>query len=140
MTPQTSYLSQPASQKTTSLLRRALLVDSAFSGLSGLFLMLDATLIATFLGLETPTILTVTGVVLILYALFVLWLANRNPILRPLAWVVIELNALWVIGSAVLIFSNLVPLTTAGKWAIAFVADIVTVFAILQYIGLRRQA
>jgi hypothetical protein len=56
-----------------------------------------------------------------------------------MAWAVIELDVLWVIGSLILIFTSLVPLTTSGKWAVAITADIVTVCAILQYIGLRRQ-
>ena len=139
MTTQTSSLSNPASQKTPSLLRRALLGDVVFSGLSGLFLVLDAKFLANFLGLENPVILAVTGAIVILYALFVFWLANRTPIPRLLAWSVIELNVLWVIGSAVLIFSNLVPLTVPGKWAIAITADIVMLLAIVQYLGLRRQ-
>jgi hypothetical protein len=46
----------------------------------------------------------------------------------------------WVIASAGLIFANLVDFTTAGKWAIAILADVVLVFAIVQFVGLRRLA
>jgi hypothetical protein len=31
-----------------------------------------------------------------------------------------------------------VPFTTAGKWAVAIVADAVLVLAIFQHVGLRR--
>jgi hypothetical protein len=48
------------------------------------------------------------------------------------------LDALWVSGSVIILFTDLVPLTTVGYWAVAIVADIVAVLAILQYIGLRR--
>jgi len=47
-------------------------------------------------------------------------------------------DLLWVVGSAVLIFTNLVPFTTNGKWAIAIVADIVLAFAIVQFVGVRK--
>jgi hypothetical protein len=139
MTTQTSSINPTATQNKPPLLRKALLGNATFSGLSGLFLTLDAAPIAAFIGLENPLILTVTGIVLILYAPLLIWLANQKSIPRLLAWIVIDLDILWVIGSAILIFSNLVPLTVAGKWAIAFAADIVTAFAIAQYIGLRRQ-
>ena len=139
MTTQTSSLPKTGPQTRSSLLRRALLGNATFSGLSGLILALDAAPIAHFLGLENPTILLITGIVLMLYVPFLVWLANKTPIPRLLAWLVIELDFLWVIGSAVLVFSTLVPLTVSGKWAIAILADVVAVFAILQYIGLRRQ-
>jgi hypothetical protein len=45
-----------------------------------------------------------------------------------MAWLVIELDVLWVIGSLILVFTDLVPLTAAGKWTVAITADIVTVF------------
>lgn len=139
MSTQTTSLSKPVAQAPTSLLRRALLGNAAFSGLSGLLFTLDARPIAKFLGLENPMILTIMGLVLLAYAPFLVWLANRKPIPRWLAWMVIELDVLWIIGSAVLIFTDLVPLTGPGKWAIAIVADVVAVFAIVQYLGLRRQ-
>ena len=48
------------------------------------------------------------------------------------------LDVLWVLGSVALIFSNQIPLTVAGKWAVALVADVVALFAVLQYVGVRR--
>ena len=55
------------------------------------------------------------------------------------AWEVIALDVLWVLGSVLLIFTDLVPLSIGGKWTVALIADIVALFAILQYVGLRRQ-
>jgi hypothetical protein len=43
----------------------------------------------------------------------------------------------WVVGSAFILFLPVVSLSTAGKWAIAIVADIVLVFAIWQFFALR---
>jgi hypothetical protein len=134
-TQTTSYLTL----EKKSFLQRALLGNATFSGVSGLIMVLAAGPISQFLGLDDPLILTVIGIVLLLYMPFLVWLAKQSPVPTWMAWAVIELDVLWVIGSLILIFTNLVPLTIGGKWAVAITADIVTVFAVLQYIGLRRQ-
>jgi hypothetical protein len=133
----TATKTHPHSTEKASLLKKAILGNAVFSFLSGLFLTLTAGPAAAFLGVSSAVIQPI-GVVLLLYAPILFWLANQAPINKTLAWIVIELDILWVIGSAVLIFSSLMPLTIAGKWAIAFVADIVAVFAIVQYLGVRR--
>jgi hypothetical protein len=125
--------------ETKSFLQRALLGNAAFSGISGLLMFLAAGPISQFSGLDSPLILSIIGIVLLLYMPLLVWLANQSPVPNWMAWAVIELDLLWVIGSLILIFTSLVPLTTGGKWAIVITADIVTVFAFLQYIGLRRQ-
>jgi len=121
-----------------TLLRRALLGNSIFSTLSGLFFLLDAAPIAAFLGLDMPMMISFLGVNLLVFAAIVYKVATASPINRTFASVIVALDVAWVIGSIVLIFGHLVPLTTGGKWGIAIVADIVTLFAIAQYIGIRR--
>jgi hypothetical protein len=54
------------------------------------------------------------------------------------AWAVILAEAAWVAGSLALLLSGIAPLTVMGKWLIAILADIVGIFAVLQYIGLQR--
>ena len=127
-----------AQSHSPTLLRRALLGNSIFSTLSGLFFLLDAAPIATFLGLDMPIMIRVLGVNLLVFAAIVYKVATAQPINRTLASIIVALDAAWVIGSIVFIFGNLLPLTTGGKWGIAIVADIVTCFAIAQYIGIRR--
>ncbi len=127
-----------AQSQPSSLLRRALLGNSIFSTLSGLFFLFDAAPIAAFLGLDMPMMIQVLGVNLLVFAVIVYKVATATPINRTLASIIIALDVAWVVGSIVLIFSNLLPLTTSGKWGIAIVADIVACFAIAQYIGLRR--
>ena len=43
-----------------------------------------------------------------------------------LVWfgVIVVLDVLWVLASAVLLLSNMVPLTTAGKWIVGILADV----------------
>ena len=125
-------------QDRSRLLRNALLGNSIFSLLSGLDFVLFSGPVAAFLGLSSPAVILVLGVILIAYAYVIFTQARAQALNRSFARFVIISDVLWVIGSAVLIFTGLVDLTTPGKWAIAIIADIVLLFAILQYIGLRR--
>lgn len=124
----------------SSLLRNALFGNSAFSFVSGLASVLFSNSIANFLGLSASWIILVLGVGLILYGIEIFLAARAEPVNKTLATFAVYADLAWVLGSAVLIFANLVDFTTAGKWAIAILADIVLVFAILQYVGLRRLA
>jgi hypothetical protein len=71
--------------------------------------------------------------------LFALGLARnaRRPVVNLVeARVAIALDALWVVGSAVLVLASL--LNATGNWTAAILADVVLAFAICQFIGLRR--
>lgn len=122
-----------------SFLQRAILGNAAFSGISGLVFVIAASPISQFIGLINPLHLAIVGIILLLYMPILVWLANQSPVPTWMAWVVIDLDVLWVIGSLIIVFTSLVPLSTGGKWAVAITADAVTIFAILQYIGMRRQ-
>ena len=139
MAAQSVAQSQTQSQSDSpTLLRRALLANSIFSALSGLFFLLGAAPISAFLGLDMPMMIRFLGVDLLIFGAIVYKVATASPINRTFATVIVALDVVWVIGSIALIFGNIVPLTTGGKWAIAIVADVVTCFAIAQYMGIRR--
>lgn len=129
---------QTATQNSKStLLRRTLQADAIFSALSGLVLIAEAKPLTSFFGVGTPLILLVVGAGCLLYAAGIFY-NIRQPIINPaFAWFTIIGNAAWVLASLVILFAGL-PLTTPGWWAIALAADIVAVFAALQYLGLRR--
>jgi hypothetical protein len=124
----------------SSFLRNALLSDSAVSGISGLAFVLFSKAIAGFVGLSTSWIILALGLGFIIYSVELFLAARSEPVNTRIARFAVYANLVWVLASAVLIFANLVPFTTAGKWAMAIVADVVLVFAILQYVGLRRLA
>jgi len=126
------------SKNNSSLLRNALYGNSIFCSTSGLAFALFPKPIAAFLGLSASWVILILGVGLILYGLEVFWFTRKDSISKGFAKFVIGADIAWVLGSAVLIFTNLVAFTTPGKWGIAIIADIVLVFAILQYVGLRR--
>jgi hypothetical protein len=125
-------------QSKAQLLRSALLGNSIFCFLSGLDFALFARPVAEFLGLSSPTVILALGLGLMAYASALFIQARTQPLNLPFARFAIVADVLWVIGSAVLLFTSTVAFTMPGKWAIAIIADIVLVFAIAQFVGLRR--
>lgn len=128
------------STNNSSLLKNALYGNSIFSFASGLAFVLFSKAIAAFLGLSASWVILALGVGLLLYGWQIFTAAKAEPINPGFAQFAVYADLAWVLGSAVLIFTNLVSFTTPGKWGIAIIADIVLVFAILQYAGLRRRA
>jgi hypothetical protein len=122
--------------ESSTLLRRALRANGAFSAVSGLILILAAGPLATLLGLAESSILIGVGVSLLVYAVGLFRNARRETINRVEATIAVVLDVAWVAGSAVVIFAGV--LTTTGNWVVAIVADVVLLFGVLQFYGLRR--
>jgi len=66
----------------SNLLRNALRGNALFSGLSGVVFIFAAQSLVTFTGVEEPLVFIVLGVVLILLALDLIWIASRESIDR----------------------------------------------------------
>ena len=128
------------STNDSSLLRKALFGNSAFSFISGLAFVLFSKAISAFLGISASWVILVLGAGLLLYGWQIYIAAKTEPVKTGFAQFAVYADLAWVLGSVVLIFTNLVSFTTPGKWGIAIIADIVLVFAILQFVGLRRLA
>lgn len=124
----------------SNLLRRTLQANSLFSLLTGALLVIDAAPIAAFIGLPAFWILMDVGVLCLVYAALLFLAARRSPIDRGHALGFVIADAAWVVASAVILLGGLAPFTTAGIWAVLIVADIVGIFAALQYVGWRRLA
>lgn len=122
---------------SSPLLRRALLADAIFSGVSALLLTFDAALLAPLLSLP-EAFLREVGLFLIVYAALVGWLGARQSVPKALVMIVIAGNAAWTIGSIALLFSGAVSPNLLGGVAVAAQAIATGVFAELQYIGQRR--
>lgn len=124
---------------SSTLLRHSLQGNAVFSCLSGVLFLVAAGPIASFLGMEVPWLIRMLGLSLSLYAVWLLIIARRPTLDRREVWIVIGLDATWVLGSALLLIADLAPLTLAGKWTVGIVADLVAAFALLQFYGLTRQ-
>jgi hypothetical protein len=118
-------------------LRRALLADAVFSGVSALGLTFGAGAFAALLGLPEALLLE-TGLFLIAYAAFVGWLGTRQSTLKTLVAIVIAGNAAWTLASIALLLSGAVSPNLLGEIAVVVQAIATGVFAELQYVGLRK--
>ena len=118
-------------------LRRAILADATFSGVSALLLTFGAGALVPWLDLP-EALLRETGLFLIAYAALVGWLGTRQSMLKAVVVIVIAGNAAWTIASIGLLFSGAVTPNLLGEAFVAAQAIAVGAFAELQYIGLRR--
>ena len=122
-----------------SLLHKVLRLNAAFSGLFGLVFILIPAKVSGMFGLSNELAITITGALLIGWEIFVFQLVRQHQISLAGVWAIILGDLTWVLGSIALLLGRWLPLTNTGFWFVAIIADIVLLFAILQYIGLRRQ-
>ncbi|MGX1106217.1 MULTISPECIES: hypothetical protein [Bradyrhizobium] len=122
---------------SSQLLRRALLADAVFSGVSAIAMVLDAGALASLLGLP-EALLRETGLFLIAYTALVGWLGTRMSVPKPLVMLVVVGNAAWTLASIALLLSGAVSPNLFGTIVILAQAIAAGVFAELQYVGLRR--
>jgi hypothetical protein len=122
---------------SSQFLRRALLADAIFSGVSAVGLTLGAGEFASLLNLP-EALLRETGLFLIAYAIFVGWLGTRASTLKPLVVIVVAGNAAWTLASIALLFSGAVSPNLFGEIVVVAQAIATGVFAELQFVGLRK--
>ena len=118
-------------------LRRALLADAIFSGVSAVGLTLGAGMLASLLNLP-EALLRETGLFLVAYAIFVGWLGTRASLPKALVLIVVAGNAAWTLASIWLLFSGMVSPNLLGEIVVVAQAIATGIFAELQYIGLRK--
>ena len=118
------------------LLRGALQGNALFSAISGVMIIAVNKTLVEFLGLPGNASLTAMGVGLLGYAGWLFWNARRERIKVFEAWIAVILDMVWVAGSYALLFA--VRFSSGGKWLVVFVAELVFVFGVMQWLGLRR--
>jgi uncharacterized membrane protein YesL len=138
MTTEVNKDSQVRSEKKTSLLTKVLRADGVFALVSGAVLILAAGPIAGLIELSFPLALAIAGVLFIGYGALLLYFAGREPENRRVARIAIVLNVLWAIGSYAGVIFGWFPVNSAGNWAIILAAEAVIIFAILEFVALRR--
>jgi hypothetical protein len=117
-------------------LRRSILADAIFSGISALLLTFGGGALAPLLNLP-EALLRETGLFLIPYATLVGWLGTRSSMPKVLVAIVIAGNAAWTLASVALLFSGAVTPNLLGDAFVVMQAIAVGAFAELQYVGLR---
>lgn len=121
------------------LLRLTLKIDALAGGAMGLLMALAAQPLGQLLGLPF-VLLLVAGIVLLPLALVLYWMSNQPALSRTGVWMVIALNALWVVESVALLVTGYVQPTTLGYAFVVGQALVVGLLAELEFFGLRRSA
>ena len=125
-----------SSKERQQLLRRALLANASFSSISALSLVFAGNEIVRLLGLPDTVSLVPLGISLLVFAVMLVLFARKKPIKLLDAWIAVVMDAAWVIGNYLLLFVE--PFSTGGKWIVGIVAEVVMVFALPQWLGIRR--
>ena len=112
--------------------QRVLRINAIFSGLSGLLFVLAATLMAALTGISSPLVIGAVGAGLLLFAFLLYRMAAQPPTGRELLAIGI-LDMIWVASSALLLFSQWLPLTTTGFWLVVIQAEIVFWFGVVEF-------
>ena len=123
-------------QEPACFLRKALMGNALFSTLSGLTILLAQGWVLRILGLPSSVNLLILGAGLIVFAVTLVINARKQQVKKSDAWIAVLMDVAWVLGSYILIF--IVPFSTEGKWVVGVVAELVLVFAVLQFVGIRR--
>jgi hypothetical protein len=123
----------------TVFLRRVLVVDGTISGLTGLLMILGASVLESALGVPAA-LLRYAGLSLVPFVAFVFYLARRESLSRASVWAVIAANAAWVAASVLLLVSGRIEPSLLGYAFILGQAIAVAGFAEAQYVGLRKSS
>jgi hypothetical protein len=130
--------------KYLKMLRWVLRMNASFSGIFGLVFIFDAGRLAEFLGLANSigagasSILIGIGISLLLFSAGLFINTSRKEMNLKEVYATIALDAGWVLGSAVLLFGDFQLFSDSGWWFTAIQADVVALFALLQYYTLRK--
>jgi hypothetical protein len=119
------------------LLRYALRANAAFSGCAACIMLTLNRPLKDFVGLPPQdNSLFILPAVLVAFAAWLLLNARRPKIRISEARIAVYLDLAWVTASVPLVLS--VGLTTGGKWVVSVVSETVLVFAIAQWLGIRK--
>lgn len=113
-------------------LSQAMRANGIFTTVSGFTLLVASKAAAELTGLDDSLLFAGLGFILLLYALFLFVVSARRPVNRRYAYAAVALDAGWVVGSLLILVSGWPPMSVAGRWAVALLAEVVGLFALWQ--------
>jgi hypothetical protein len=119
-------------------LRYVLISDAVASGATGALMILGAGFLSGLLAIPGG-LLFEAGLILLPYVLFVAIIASRPVIPAKPVWFIIACNALWTLGSVILLASGLIAPNALGYAFVIMQAAAVALLGELQYVALRRR-
>ena len=124
---------------SSNFLRNVLRADALSCVACGVLQVVFTGQMAQLLGLP-EALLAYTGEFLLVYAAAVAFVSTRDPLPRPLVWVLLAGNLGWAIACALLLVSGRVAPSMLGTAYVVAQALTVAALAELQFFGLRRSA
>jgi hypothetical protein len=119
-------------------LRYVLIADAMASGATAALMILGAGFLSALLAIPGGLIFE-AGLILMPYVLLVAIVASRPVIPVKRVWFIIACNALWVLGSLILLASGLIAPNALGNTFVIMQAAVVALLGELQYVALRRK-
>ena len=116
-----------------SSLKNYLQINGGFSLTSSLVMLLFSKFLAGVFGLKGGTAFLVIGVGLLFFGGFVFYVAQKQPGNKALIQVITIMDAIWVLGSLIIVVFQLFDLSSTGYLLITAVMVIIAFFAINQY-------
>jgi hypothetical protein len=123
----------------SSLLRTLVLLDGYFTILAGALIALAAQPIADVFQASDSTVFTVTGILLFLYAISMVYFGQSNPVPRWYGWLTIELDSAWALASLIIGLVNPFDYNTLAQGIFIITGCSVFGMAAAKYYGLRQQ-
>lgn len=117
-------------------LRTILIVNAVSSGITGIGLIALSSYVSNLFEVSSVTPFTGVGVLLVLFAAFVLTVGTRKNINPKAVRLIIRLDTLWVVGSIILVAVASGAISLTGLALIIGVAVWVGAMAVLQHKGL----
>ena len=119
------------------LLRWSLRANGLFSVTSGLVFTVFAATVTERFNLPDPRVVGFVGLNLLGFAAFLFWVSSRQVIHLPTAMAIVYMDLAWVAGTVPLVAAGW--LSEFGNVAALAIAGGVLSFALLQWLGVRRQ-
>lgn len=103
-------------------LKKYLLLNASFSGISGVSLVLFSSKFMSLFGLNDALIFIVLGVGLLGFSGFVFWVTLKKESNKKLVQLITIMDLLWVIASLIIFWLKAFDLTNIGYTIITLVA------------------
>ena len=103
-------------------LKTYLTVNSIFSAISGIAMLVFPERLSQLFNINNAYVFPIIGGCLLLFAVFVWFVASRKLANKTLIQIITLLDILWVIGSFLIVFFELFNLSKTGNIIIAVVA------------------
>lgn len=123
--------------KSDRLLRKSLATNGFFSIVTGAVGAIFSSSISEFMGVN-QVVLVIVGVGVFLFGVGILMDARRPELNLVQARLTVIADVVWVVAAAVLVVVFADLMTTGGNTLLALISVPVAIFAVMQWLGLRR--